>query len=148
MKEHIRAACELLDKIYTDRTYADRVFDGEDASALSTRLVFGVLERDTEISYILDRLVDKQPKRIVRILLKVGVYALLYIDNIPDYAIVNECVETAKALGKGGAAGFLNAVLKKVSTRSYTLPAPSDPDYLSVHFSKPKWFVGSGSSGG
>ena len=99
MKEHIRAACELLDKIYTDRTYADRVFDGEDASALSARLVFGVLERDTEISYILDRLVDKQPKRIVRILLKVGVYALLYIDNIPDYAIVNECVETAKAIG-------------------------------------------------
>lgn len=142
MKEHIRAACELLDKIYTDRTYADRVFDGEDASALSARLVFGVLERDTEISYILDRLVDKQPKRIVRILLKVGVYALLYIDNIPDYAIVNECVETAKALGKGGAAGFVNAVLKKVSTRSYTLPAPSDPDYLSVHFSKPKWFIG------
>ena len=142
MKEHIRAACELLDKIYTDRTYADRVFDGEDASALSARLVFGVLERDTEISYILDRLVDKQPKRIVRILLKVGVYALLYIDNIPDYAIVNECVETAKALGKGGAAGFVNAVLKKVSTRSYTLPAPSDPDYLSVHFSKPEWFVG------
>lgn len=141
MKEHIRAACELLDKIYTDRTYADRVFDGEDASALSARLVFGVLERDTEISYILDRLVDKQPKRIVRILLKVGVYALLYIDNIPDYAIVNECVETAKALGKGGAAGFVNAVLKKVSTRSYTLPAPSDPDYLSVHFSKPEWFV-------
>ena len=142
MKEHIRAACELLDKIYTDRTYADRVFDGEDASALSARLVFGVLERDTEISYILDRLVDKQPKRIVRILLKVGVYALLYIDNIPDYAIVNECVETAKALGKGGASGFVNAVLKKVSTRSYTLPAPSDPDYLSVHFSKPEWFVG------
>ena len=142
MKEHIRAACELLDKIYTDRTYADRVFDGEDASALSARLVFGVLERDTEISYILDSLVDKQPKRIVRILLKVGVYALLYIDNIPDYAIVNECVETAKALGKGGAAGFVNAVLKKVSTRSYTLPAPSDPDYLSVHFSKPEWFVG------
>lgn len=141
MKEHIRAACELLDKIYTDRTYADRVFDGEDASALSARLVFGVLERDTEISYILDSLVDKQPKRIVRILLKVGVYALLYIDNIPDYAIVNECVETAKALGKGGAAGFVNAVLKKVSTRSYTLPAPSDPDYLSVHFSKPEWFV-------
>lgn len=141
MKEHIRAACELLDKIYTDRTYADRVFDGEDASALSARLVFGVLERDTEISYILDRLVDKQPKRIVRILLKVGVYALLYIDNIPDYAIVNECVETAKALGKGGASGFVNAVLKKVSTRSYTLPAPSEPDYLSVHFSKPEWFV-------
>lgn len=141
MKEHIRAACELLDKIYTDRTYADRVFDGEDASALSARLVFGVLERDTEISYILNSLVDKQPKRIVRILLKVGVYALLYIDNIPDYAIVNECVETAKALGKGGAAGFVNAVLKKVSTRSYTFPAPSDPDYLSVHFSKPEWFV-------
>ena len=44
MKEHILAACKLLSEIYTDRTYADRVFDGENASALSVRLVFGVLD--------------------------------------------------------------------------------------------------------
>lgn len=63
MKEHILAACKLLTEIYADRTYADRVFDGEDASALSVRLVFGVLERDTELTYILAQLIEKSPKK-------------------------------------------------------------------------------------
>ena len=83
MKEHVIEACKLLAGIYRDRTYADRVFDGGEASALSERLVFGVLERDVEISYILAQLVEKKPRKPVEILLKVGVYALLYIDNIP-----------------------------------------------------------------
>lgn len=141
MKEHILAACALLTKIYRDRTYADRAFDGEDASALSARLVFGVLERDTELTYILSQLVEKKPKPAIAVLLKVGAYALLYLDNVPDYATVSECVEAAKAMGKEGAAGFVNAVLKKISARKYALPAPSDPDYLSVHYSKPQWFI-------
>ena len=141
MKEHIRAAHDLLVKIYTDRTYADRAFDGEDTGALATRLVYGVLERDTEIEYILSRLVNKRPQKAVWILLKIGVYALLYIDNVPDYAIVSECVEAAKSMGKGGASGFVNAVLQSVAKRRYTLPAPSQPDYLSVHYSKPQWFI-------
>ena len=141
MKEHVIEACKLLAGIYRDRTYADRVFDGGEASALSERLVFGVLERDVEISYILAQLVEKKPRKPVEILLKVGVYALLYIDNIPDYAIVSECVEAAKSTGKGGAAGFVNAVLKAVSARRYRMPAPSDPEYDEVHFSKPRWFV-------
>ena len=141
MKEHIRAAHDLLVKIYTDRTYADRAFDGEDTGALAARLVYGVLERDTEIEYILSRLVNKRPQKAVWILLKIGVYALLYIDNVPDYAIVSECVEAAKSMGKGGASGFVNAVLQSVAKRRYTLPAPSQPDYLSVHYSKPQWFI-------
>ena len=141
MKEHILKAAEILKSVYASGTYADRAFDGEDASALSARLVFGVLERDVELGYILGSLVDKKPRRPVEILLKIGVYALLYIDNIPDYAIVNECVEAAKAMGKNGAAGFVNAVLKSVSARRFRLPQPSDPDYISVHYSKPRWFV-------
>ena len=123
MKEHILSALKLLSEIYRDRTYADRVFDGESASALSERLVFGVLERGTEIDYILSRLVGKRPKKQVETLLKIGVYALLYIDNIPDYAIVSECVEAARSIGKEGACGFINAVLKRVARREYVLPA-------------------------
>ena len=133
MKEHILAACKLLSEIYTDRTYADRVFDGENASALSVRLVFGVLERDTEISFILAQLAEKQPQKPVRILLKVGAYALLYLDNVPDYAIVSECVEAVRSMGKGGASGFVNAVLKRIAARRFSLPEPGAPDYLSVH---------------
>ena len=83
----------------------------------------------------------KRPKKQVETLLKIGVYALLYIDNIPDYAIVSECVEAARSIGKEGACGFINAVLKRVARREYVLPAPSDENYLSVHYSVPEWFA-------
>ena len=108
MKEQISAACAILSKVFSDGTYADRAFDNEDPAALTSRLVFGVLEKNVEIEYILLQLVEKTPKKFVYILLKVGIYALRYLDNVPDYAIVSECVEAAKSAGKGGAAGFVN----------------------------------------
>lgn len=141
MKEQISASCAILAKVFSEGTYADRAFDGEDPAALTSRIVFGVLERNIEIEYILSQLVEKPPKKFVYILLKVGVYALLYLDNIPDYAIVSECVEAAKAAGKGGAAGFVNAVLKRVARREYRLPSPTDADYVRVHYSVPEWFA-------
>lgn len=141
MKEQISAACAILSKVFSEGTYADRAFDNEDPAALTSRLVFGVLEKNVEIEYILLQLVEKNPKKFVHILLKVGIYALRYLDNVPDYAIVSECVEAAKSAGKGGAAGFVNAVLKRVAKREYRLPDPSDAEYLSVHYCVPQWFV-------
>ena len=141
MKEHIAAAWKLLQEIYSSGTYLDRVFDGESPSALTARLVNGVLEQDVKISYILSRLIEKKPQRSVAVLLKIGVYALLNLDNVPDYAVVSECVEVMKDAGKGGASGFVNAVLKRVSRREYSLPSTTDKNYLSVNFSKPQWFL-------
>lgn len=140
MKDQISAACAILSKVFSDGTYADRAFDNEDPAALTSRLVFGVLEKNVEIEYILLQLVEKTPKKFVCILLKVGIYALRYLDNVPDYAIVSECVEAAKSAGKGGTAGFVNAVLKRVARREYRLPEPSDVEYLSVRYSVPQWF--------
>lgn len=141
MREQLFAACKILEKVFLEGTYSDRAFDGEDPTALTSRLVFGVLERNVEIEYLLSQLVEKTPKKFVYILLKTGVYALLYLDNLPAFAIVSECVEVAKAAGKGGAAGFVNAVLKRVARHEYRMPAESDAEYLSVRFSVPQWFV-------
>lgn len=73
-------------------------------------------------------------------LLKIGTYALLNLTDVPKFAIVSECVEVAKSNGKGGASGFINAVLKKVADGKYSLPKESDENYLSVTYSKPQWF--------
>lgn len=140
MRKYFAEACRILDRIFSEGTYSDRAF-GASSADMTERLVLGVLEQNVKIEYILGGLIVKQPQKFIYVLLKTGVYALLNLDNVPDYAIVSECVETAKEAGKTGAAGFVNAVLKKVARREFVLPDKNSPDYLSVTYSKPKWFV-------
>lgn len=140
MRKHIDSAYKILSKVYQDGTYSNMAFLGERVSDMSTRLVYGTLEENVKIDYILSQLIEKKPQKSVLTLLKIGTYALLNLSDVPRFAIVSECVEVAKSNGKGGASGFINAVLKKVADGKYSLPKESDENYLSVTYSKPQWF--------
>lgn len=140
MRKHIDSAYKILSKVYQDGTYSNMAFLGERVSDMSTRLVYGTLEEDVKIDYILSQLIEKKPQKSVLTLLKIGTYALLNLSDVPKFAIVSECVEVAKSNSKGGASGFINAVLKKVADGKYSLPKESDENYLSVTYSKPQWF--------
>lgn len=142
-----RIAYDLLSDIYKGGAYSNialskRLF-GEKEAALITRLVLGVLERDVELEYIISKLTDKPPKQAVKILLKMGVYCLKYMDSMPDYAVVNGIVELSKELGKQGVSGFLNATLKAAAAGDFQqLPDKGDLSYYySVKLSKPLWLV-------
>lgn len=140
MRKHIDTAYKILSKVFQEGTYSNMAFLGERVSDMSTKLVYGTLEENVKIEFILSQLVEKKPQNSVLTLLKIGTYALLNLTDVPKFAIVSECVEVAKANGKGGASGFINAVLKKVADGKYSLPKESDENYLSVTYSKPQWF--------
>lgn len=140
MRKHIDKAYKILSKVFQDGTYSNIALASERVSDMSTRLVYGTLEENVKIDYILSELISKKPQQSVLVLLKIGTYALLELTDVPKFAIVSECVEVAKSNGKGGASGFVNAVLKKVASGQYTLPSKDDESYLSVTYSKPKWF--------
>lgn len=140
MRKHIDSAYKILSKVYQDGTYSNMAFLGERVSDMSTRLVYGTLEENVKIDYILSQLIEKKPQKSVLTLLKIGTYALLNLSDVPKFAIVSECVEVAKSNGKSGVSGFINAVLKKVADGKYSLPKESDKNYLSVTYSKPQWF--------
>lgn len=140
MRKHIESAYKILSKVFQEGTYSNMAFLGERVSDMSTRLVYGTLEENVKIEYILNQLIEKKPQKSVLTLLKIGTYALLNLTDVPKFAIVSECVEVAKSNGKGGASGFVNAVLKKVADNKFTLPSKNDDCYLSVMYSKPKWF--------
>ena len=140
MRKHIDSAYKILSKVFQEGTYSNMAFLGERVSDMSTRLVYGTLEENVKIEYILNQLVEKKPQKSVLTLLKIGTYALLSLTDVPKFAIVSECVEVAKSNGKGGASGFVNAVLKKVADNKFALPSERDDCYFSVTYSKPKWF--------
>lgn len=141
MKKHILQAYRILTRIFEDGTYSNMALYDENVSEMATLLVYGVLENNLRTEYIISRLADKKPQKSVAVLLKIGIYALENLTDVPKFAIVSECVEAAKAIGKGGVGGFVNAVLKRVANGDYRLPESGDKNYLSVTYSKPQWFI-------
>ena len=106
--------------------------------ALLTALVYGVIERQLTLDYIISVLAKRPVDEIapqVQVLLRLGLYQLSYLDRIPTHAAVNETVDLAPKRAKG----FVNAVLRSYlrANRAVELPArEEDPvRYLSVRYS-------------
>ena len=116
--------------------------------ALLTELVYGTLRMQGTIDYILGCFVKqglaKLPLKIL-LILRLGVYQLLFMERIPPSAAVNESVKLAKRYGHQGTASLTNAVLRNVERQRQNLPWPeaaSQPaEYLAAAASHPLWLV-------
>lgn len=140
----LRAVYDILTDVYRQGAYASlalsRRVDHTVNRDFVTRFVYGVLARDTELEYYIGAMVAKKPRGGVAILLKMGMYCVLYMDSVPDYAAVNNTVELAKEVGKRASSGFLNGVLKAFCKKRPELPAEKTAR-LSVTASVPLGLV-------
>lgn len=94
----------------------------ESFRARTVKTVYGVLERDAYLSHCIRAFAPKSPKQSVRIVLKIALYWLISLGK-PKYMVTDTAVELLKKLGKGGAAGFVNAFLRAFDEDKITLPA-------------------------
>ena len=86
-------------------------------AALAETIVFGCLRRQREIDFLIGHFSGKPAVKLddaVRIALRIGVFQLRYLDRVPAHAVVDDSVELVKRARKRSAAGFVNAVLRKV----------------------------------
>lgn len=84
--------------------------------ALAETLVLGSLRVQSQLDFLIAHHSGKSKlDEEVRIALRLGIYQLRYLDRIPAHAAVAESVELVKRAGKRSAAGFVNAVLRKVN---------------------------------
>lgn len=112
------------------------------------RLAEGCVERRIELDYLLDQFSSvpvSGMKPLIRCLLRMGVYQILYMDGVPHSAACNEAVKLAGKRKFTNLKGFVNGVLRKIASRKDSLPLP-DPEaepllYLSVRYSMPQWIV-------
>lgn len=131
----------ILSEVYFKGAYLKRALIEVPIEEINRRrtvkICYGVLEKDIYLGYILGANVKKQPKSPIKLILKIALYMLEFMDK-HDYMIVDCAVELAKKLGKGGAAGFVNAFL-----RSYKIPPlPEKTDErISIETSSPLWLV-------
>ena len=75
-----------------------------DSPAFVRELVYGVIENRVYLDHILQQLIPKGLKGLKKqtlTLLRMGLYQLIFMDSVPDYAAVNEIVKMARRLVPG-----------------------------------------------
>lgn len=134
----------VLNKVYGSGAYIKQALLDTPIEPLNrpaiTKICYGVLDKDIELSYIIKKFCDKTPKLVIRTLLKIGFYAIKYLKTAP-HAVTDALVELSKKLGKGGTSGFINAVLRKFIREGVELPSGNDARSLSVRYSCPEYIV-------
>lgn len=115
--------------------------------AFLTRVTEGTVERRLELDYIINqysKVKVKKMKPVIRNLLRLAVYQMKYMDNVPDSAACNEAVKLAVKRGFGNLRGFVNGVLRNIARNLDHIEYPEKEQtipYLSVMYSMPEWIV-------
>lgn len=128
------------------RLIAQNGLDSRDA-AFATRLCYGVMQNRMLLDYYIGCWCAQKPERlepVIRSILRIGGYQILFMDRVPHRAAVNEAVEMTRRRGRPKAAGMVNAVLRRFVEHWMDmpdLPKGSTADYLSLRYSHPKWLV-------
>jgi 16S rRNA (cytosine967-C5)-methyltransferase len=119
-----------------------RRLEGKDRG-LTTELVYGTLTYQLRLDRMISRFssLHKTAPTLLRVL-RLAVYQLLFLSKVPPHAILNDAVTQAKRVGGPKAGGFVNAVLRRLSThRDENLPEGNSAEALSIRYSMPLWLV-------
>jgi 16S rRNA (cytosine967-C5)-methyltransferase len=146
----VRATFE--DGAFTERAFraeADRLeLSGRDR-AQAQRLAYGAVQRRGTSDVAIERLAGRSMRLLdppVLAALRLGLYELLFADSTPDHAAVDQAVELVKGAGAAHAAGFANAILRRVVRERKQLAASlldddSTPAAAAVAASAPQWLA-------
>ncbi|SFD86531.1 16S rRNA (cytosine967-C5)-methyltransferase [Bacillus sp. OV194] len=155
MKQNVRnTAVEVLLKIEQNQAYSNLLLNQSIKKAnlsqkdvgLLTELVYGTVQRKNTLDYLLEPFVAKGLKKLekwVLVLLRMSLYQMVYLDKIPDHAIINEAVEIAKKRGHKGISGMVNGVLRRIQREGTAdlSELTHDEERLALQYSMPEWLV-------
>lgn len=116
--------------------------------AFMKRLTEGTLERTIELDYVINQFSNtpvNKMKPLIRSLMRMSVYQILYMDSVPDSAVCNEAVKLAALHKFTSLKGFVNGVLRNIARNKGQISYPDKETdfimYLSVKYSLPIWMV-------
>lgn len=106
--------------------------------AFITRLTDGTLEYLIQIDHILNTCSSvkvQKMKPVIRTILRMSVYQLVYMDRVPDSAVCNEAVKLAVKRKFQGLKGFVNGVLRSIARQKETITFPDE----ATRYAMPGW---------
>ncbi len=149
-------AARVLDRVENARAYAGLALQAELGRAplggrdraFTTELVYGTLRWRGRLDFLLGHVSERPLATLdpgVRTLLRLGAYQILFCDSVPHAPAVDQTVRSAHVLGASRAAGFVNAVLRRLAQRAPAIPLPSlasDPlAHLEHALGLPRWLA-------
>ena len=133
---------QILTKIYSDGAHLKQAIADTYIEELNrgrtVKIVYGVLENNLWLDYAIKFYAPKSPKLAVRILLKISLYMLLFMDK-QKYMVTNCAVDLCKKLGKGGVSGFVNAFLRRFDKAAVDSALQKEKDGESISLSYPAY---------
>jgi len=122
LKSARKIASEVLSQFDPKRNYAaailNRLLERTTERQRATDLVFGSVRNRTALDTVIAKFSGQPVERIATKLLntlRIATFELLYSPETPEYSVVNEAVENAKAVGGKKQVGFVNAVLRQIT---------------------------------
>ncbi len=116
--------------------------------ALATEIFYGTLKYQIQLDYWLNQYSKtpvKKMKPLIRNLLRMSVYQMIYLDKIPASAIINEAVKIAKKRKFQGLSGFVNGLLRNMEREKENLSFPDPKKSLSfsysIQYAIPEWII-------
>jgi len=150
-------AFEVIRATFEQDAHTERAFrEATDAQGLEGReraqaqhLAYGAVQRRGTLDAALSQLADRPLRQLdppVLAALRLGAYELLFSDGTPDHAAVDQAVELAKRAGAAHAAGFVNAILRRLGRERESLiesllADDSTPEAAAVAHSAPLWLA-------
>ncbi|WP_350344884.1 16S rRNA (cytosine(967)-C(5))-methyltransferase RsmB [Proteinivorax tanatarense] len=119
-------------------------FSKED-KGLFTKIVYGVIANKSFLLWVLKKYVKRPHKQQawLKYTLMTSLYQIAFLDNVPDYAVVNEGVNFVKRYNYKKVS-FVNAVLRNIVREKdefFKVPTDDFLQYLSIRYSYPIWIV-------
>ncbi len=116
--------------------------------ALLTELVYGSLRYRYTLDWIINqfsRIPVERMNYIIRNIIRLGVYQILFLERVPAAAACNEAVSLAKKWKLENLAGFVNALLRNITRHREEIQYPPLREapvlHISVKYSHPMWLV-------
>ena len=114
--------------------------------ALAGEIATGTLRWQGAFDHVIEVFAARPAARLdpeILAILRISMFQLLHLDRVPAAAVVNDAVGLAGKAGKRSAAGFVNALLRRVSRERGTLPLPVAPplELLAITLSHPRWLA-------
>lgn len=154
VKKSVRdLALDILDSVEKNQSYSNLLLNNlinkhqlsSADSGLLTEITYGTIQRKITLNYFLKPYI-KNPKKTqswVINLLRMSVYQMVYLDKVPDHAILFEAVEIAKKRGHKGTTSMVNGVLRNIQRNGVSsFESIEDKDErLAIETSHPIWLV-------
>ena len=112
-----------------------------------TRVAQGTIEKRIELDYIINsysKIPVNKMKPVIRNIMRMSVYQLRYMPNVPASAVCNEAVKLAVKRKFVNLKGFVNGVLRNISRNPDNIKYPDRSDmkrFLSIKYSFPEWLI-------